>query len=396
MSQPERIEPVRHMRPAIERQFLQLNPDAMAAWVRSGESMPAKFHERLRIIVMLGRPRTCVPNLLAYALGFSYTNAPASLRCLAGAVLACCIGFAANIHNAAVELEEDSRNLPGRVLLVAKFGYQRVMVFWALLVASMMATALALGLYFSIFMALALVGLHQYSAPPVRSKGRPLLGLWVFAQAIVFPFLFGWTTEPGQMLETLLMSIASGLTGRAGPAPEAAFQSFRYLGMWFFLTLLFMAKGTFKNVPDFEGDRAAGVRTSATIFGTQRSAAVATASGTLFAYLMLIPLVALGLEQPRALYALLWLGPVAANCVRLIRAADGKAANAVLRGDMFLSTGFLATLTVLVAPTVASLVMVSAAALILLTSDLLGLDSRRDVDVTAGAGGTLARSSGRT
>ncbi len=34
--------------------------------------------------------------------------------------------------------------------------------------------------------------------------------------------------------------------------------------MWFFLTLWFMAKGTFKNVPDYDGDLAAGVRTSAT------------------------------------------------------------------------------------------------------------------------------------
>ncbi len=73
--------------------------------------------------------------------------------------------------------------------------------------AVMTASAVALGAYFAVFMGLAVVGLHQYSSPPLRSKGRPILGLWVFAQAVVFPFLFGWTTAPGRMLETLLAAI---------------------------------------------------------------------------------------------------------------------------------------------------------------------------------------------
>ena len=51
------------------------------------------------------------------------------LAVLMAAVL-CCIGFAANVHNAAVELEEDSHNLPGRVWLVAICGYRRVMLFF--------------------------------------------------------------------------------------------------------------------------------------------------------------------------------------------------------------------------------------------------------------------------
>lgn len=365
---------------AQELAFLRLDPDAMASFVRRGELVPASFGERVRIVLMLGRPRTCVPNLLAYALGFSYTGAPASLKTAAGALLACCIGFAANVHNAAVELEEDSRNLPGRVWLIAKCGHHRVMMFWRVLVAAMMLTAIWLGLYFAVFMAIAIAGLHQYSAPPVRSKGRPLLGLWVFAQTVVFPFLFGWTTEPGQMLETLIASIGSAVLGGEAPPPAAAHTSFRYLGMWFFLTVWFMAKGAFKNVPDFEGDRAAGVRTSATECGTQRRAATVAALATVLAYLTLVPLVAFGLEAPSALFALLWLVPVGMNCQRLVRAADGRAANAVLRADMRLSTAFLATLLLLIAPTTPSLVMIGLAAAMLFISDLLGLDSRREVD----------------
>jgi 4-hydroxybenzoate polyprenyltransferase len=364
-----------------ERTFFGLAPEAKAAFVRRGEPVPATLLERARIVLMLGRPRTCVPNLLAYALGYSYTGAPATLKMVAGAVLACCIGFAANVHNAAVELEEDSRNLPGRVWLIAKCGLRNVMWFWRLLVLAMMATAIGLGVYFSVFMALAIAGLHQYSAPPVRSKGRPFLGLWVFAQTVVFPFLFGWTTEPGQMLETLLASISSAVAGGAAPDPAAAHVSFRYLGMWFFLTIWFMAKGAFKNVPDFEGDRDAGVQTSATVCGSQERAAVVATAATLLAYGMLVPLIALGLEAPRASFALLWLGPVAWNCLRLVRAPDGRAANDVLRADMRLSTAFLATLLLLIAPAPASFAMVGAAAAMLVLSDLWGLDSRRKIDV---------------
>ena len=370
---------------ALRRAFLSLEPDAMARFVRRNEPVPARFLERVRIVVMLGRPRTCVPNLIAYGLGFSYTLAESSWRTLAGAVLACCIGFAANLHNAAVELEEDSRNLPGRVWLVAKCGLRRILWFWRALIAAMLITAFALGAYFSVFMVLAVVGLHQYSAPPVRSKGRPLLGLWVFAQAVVFPFLFGWTTEPGQMLETLLAVIGDSLLGRQTVEAVAAHQSLRYLGMWAFLTLMFMAKGAFKNVPDFEGDREAGVRTSATVFDSQRRAANVAAWATISAYLTLNVLVLLGLEAPRCLLALGWLIPVGMNCLRLVRAESGRAANTVLRVDMLLSTAFLATLLLIIAPTRTSVVFVVAAAMVLIGSDVLGVDSRRETDVPVAA-----------
>lgn len=370
---------------ALRQAFLALSPDEMAGFVRRNQPVPASLAARARIVLMLGRPRTCVPNLLAFALGYSYTLAPASLRTLAGVILACCIGFAANLHNAAVELEEDSRNLPGRVWLVAKCGLARVMAFWRGLIAAMLLTAFWLGPYFAVFMLLAVVGLHQYSAPPVRSKGRPVLGLWVFAQTVVFPFLFGWTSEPGSMLETLLAAISSNLFDSPAPDAAAAHQSFRYLGMWFFLTLWFMAKGVFKNVPDFEGDRAAGVRTSATVCGTRQRAATVAALATLTAYLSLIGLVLLGLEAPRTLLALAWLAPVSWNCWRLMRADSPRAANAVLRTDMHLSTAFLATLLLVVSPTLLSLEMVLAAAILLVGSDLLGLDSRRESDVQRAA-----------
>jgi 4-hydroxybenzoate polyprenyltransferase len=356
----------------------------MIAFVRRGGRVAATRRERLRTLIMLGRPRTCVPGLLAFALGYSYTGAPPSGRMALGAGLALSIGFSANLHNVATDLYEDSRNLPGRVVLLAKVGSRPLLLVCRWLSAVMMVSAVALGAYFAVFMGLAVVGLHQYSSPPLRSKGRPILGLWVFAQAVVFPFLFGWTTAPGRMLETLLAAMIAPLRGVASPPPAQAWQSWRYLAMWFFLTLWFMAKGAFKNVPDYDGDLAAGVRTSATECRDRRTAALVATALTIAAYASLAALVALGLERPRVLVALGWLVPVVFNCVGLVRAQDGATSNAVLRTDMRISSGFIATLLLLVAPSPESVATSILGAAILMGSDLLDLDSRRDADAAAG------------
>jgi 4-hydroxybenzoate polyprenyltransferase len=379
-------------------EFSAVRASEMMAFVRRGGRIAATPGERVRTLIMLGRPRTCVPGLLAFALGYSYTGAPPSARMALGAALALSIGFSANLHNVATDLYEDSRNLPGRVVLLAKVGSRPVILACRWLSLAMIAGAASLGAYFAVFMGLAVVGLHQYSAPPVRSKGRPILGLWVFAQAVVFPFLFGWTTAPGRMLETLLASMTAPLRGIAPPPEAAAWQSWRYLAMWFFLTLWFMAKGTFKNVPDYDGDLAAGIRTSATTCPSRRAAALLAASLTIAAYLTLVPLVAFGLERPRILFALAWLVPVGVNCWRLVRAEDGAAGNAILRVDMLISSGFVATLLLLVAPRPENMGMAILGAAILFGSDLLELDSRRDADVRGGietSSGVRLRDHGR-
>ncbi len=380
LSEPER--PISEVRATDRAAFLALAPDEMADSVRRGTPASVTWAERVRLVITLGRPRTCVPGLVAYALGYSYTAGGASWRVVLGALLALSIGFSANLHNTATDVHEDSRNLPGRVFLLAQLGYRELISACRVIGGFMLIGSLALGWHFAVFMALAVAGLHQYSAPPIRSKGRPLLGLWVFSQAVVFPFLFGWTTEPGAMLSTLVRFLTSSVVGTP-PAAALTHQSLRYLGMWFFLTLWFMAKGTFKNVPDFDGDRAAGVGTSATVFGSRRTAAIVSATATLIAYLSVSLLVVLDLEHTRVLISLLWLAPVAWNCARLVRADQGVLGNKILKTDMFVSTGFIMTLLLLVAPTKMSLAVCVAGIVLLFGSDVLGLDSRRDAHVPA-------------
>jgi 4-hydroxybenzoate polyprenyltransferase len=352
----------------------------MAALVRSGARAPATLREQLAAFVQLGRPRTCVPGLICYALGHSYTGYGFSWRVVVGAFLALMIGFAANAHNAYTDIEEDSRNLPGRVYLIAKLGHRQFQRILGLLRLAMVALAVALTPHFLLLMLLAVWGLHQYSFPPLRAKGRPILGLWVFAQAVVFPFLFGWATEPDDMFAEGLPWFFAALMGHVFPTSEALVRGHRYFAMLNFLTLWFMAKGTIKNIPDFHGDLAAGLRTSATLCGSWRTAVAVASLATLGAYLCLVPLVVFGFERSRLLLALLWVVPVLGNCRRL-RVEDRPRANDCLKRDMLISSGFIATVLVLVAPGLQSVAFIFVGGIVLYASDRWQVDSRRRQDV---------------
>ncbi|GAB3975284.1 hypothetical protein GCM10029978_059030 [Actinoallomurus acanthiterrae] len=340
--------------------FRSLPPDAQAQAVRGGRTR-ARPGEALRLLIMLGRPRTCVPGLLAYGLGLGYVGAPSAPRTVLGAVLAFLVGFSANLHNTYTDVEEDCRNLPGRMWLLYRFGRRRL---GAVLVATdvfMAAAALVYGTGFFVFVLIGLAGLHQYSFGPLRMKARPILGLYVFAQAVVGPFLIGWF---GAMSDV-----------RAPDGPIWA--------MLAFLFLWFVAKGFFKNVPDYDGDRAVGLRTSATLFPSRAAAARAAAAVTVLAYLAMPLLVPAGASPRRVLFATPLTLVAAVQARRLVRASDGAAANDVLRTDMVLSSVFLAAVLLLQDPTWTSGALVAAGLAAIVGSDLLAMDSRRPADSTA-------------
>jgi 4-hydroxybenzoate polyprenyltransferase len=334
----------------------------MSALVRTGSPPPSSLAERAKTLVMLGRPRTCMPGLLAYGLGLGYSEAGSGGRVALGGLLSFLVGFSANLHNTYTDIDEDCRNLPGRMYLLATLGRRRLLGALIAVDALMASVGLLLGGPVFAYTVLAIAGLHQYSFPPLRLKTRPFLGLYVFAQAVVFPFLFGYLIDP---------------------AARVFFPERDYLGMMAFLLLWFMAKGAFKNVPDFDGDRAAGIRTSATVFATRRQAAAVAAGVTIAAYLSPAALVAAGLVPPRLLLCLGWVVPTTWQGRRLLHAEDGSGANEVLRTDMLLSCGFLASVLLLQAPHWRSVVLVAVAGAVLVGSDLLRLDSRRAEDTPA-------------
>src|SRR4051794_25619346 len=335
--------------------FRALPPDAQAEAVIGGRT---RFRpgEAFRILIMLGRPRTCVPGLFAYGLGLAYAGVPSAPHAVLGGVLALLVGFSANLHNTYTDVEEDCRNLPGRMWLLYRFGRTRLLVVLVALNVFMSAAALVYGRGFFVFVVLGLIGVHQYSFRPLRMKARPLLGLYLFAQAVVGPFLVGWFIH--------------GVRAPTGPV----WVMLAYLFLWF------VAKGFFKNVPDYDGDRVVGLRTSATVFPSRVVAARVAAALTILVYLALPVLVVAGASPPRVLYAMPLTGVAAVQAWGLVRAADGTEANPVLRRDMVLSSAFLGVVLLLQEPAWTSVVLVVVGVAVIAGTDLLAMDSRRSAD----------------
>lgn len=362
---PNPTTPVDTTVPLSAEEFRTIPPQRQAEIVR-GPQVGVRRRESLRLLVMIGRPRTCVPGLFAYVLGLGYAGPvePDALMPV-GAVQAFLVGFLANITNTYTDVDEDCRNLPGRAWLLYRMGRRRLLYAIVALNALMAALALCYGPAFLVFVLIGLLGVHQYSFGPLRMKARPFLGLYIFAQAVVGPFLIGW------------FGAHRTVVAPTGPA----------LAMLAFLFLWFTAKGLVKNVPDHDGDRRAGLRTSATLFADRRTAALAASAITLAAYLALPLLVPAHAASPRVLFATPWTVLAAIQCRRLVRARDAAAANRVLRADMLLSSGFLGTVLLLQDPGWASVAALGAGTVILVGSDLLALDTRRDADASGPAPG---------
>jgi 4-hydroxybenzoate polyprenyltransferase len=264
--------------------------------------------------------------------------------------------------------------------LIAKLGLRWLISALIVLNAGMLLAAAALGAHCFVAMVVSLLVVHEYSFGPLRAKRRPILGLLVFAQVVAFPFWIASLTEPGAQS----FHVALDWIGGEHLAPSVELEVKRFLLMLAFVSLWFFAKGALKNVPDYDGDRAAGLRTSATLFPTRRHAAVASLALTIAAYSFLAVPVLLGFERTELLATLLWLIPVVWNGVRLVRAEDPGRANQCMKTDIALSSGFIALLVAMNAPTWASVPAIAAGVFVLLVSDLLQLDSRRPIDVAPG------------
>ncbi|MDJ0383058.1 UbiA family prenyltransferase [Streptomyces sp. G-G2] len=346
--------------PSGPEEFAALSPPQREQAVRTTPGASG-WGETVRITLLLGRPRTCVPGMLTFALGWTVAGGPVSGLFFTGLAVSLVYGLLANTYNAYTDLAEDSRNLPGRVWQVLRIGHRRLLWISHAMSALLLGLSLLYSVAYVVPMALALVGAHQYSFLPGRLKARPVTGLFAFSLAVFGPYLLGYLAAP------------SGVRRLTGDA----------WAILAFLVIWFVAKGMVKNLPDYDGDRDAGLRTSATVFADRLSAARAATVVTLVGYLSLTGFVLAGSLPLRTLAALPWAVAAFLQCRAMAKAVDNQAANAVLKADMILSTAFLASVLVLRAPGWATALSVAIGAVILFGSDRLALDSRRQRDGAA-------------
>ena len=341
--------------------FIRLPALEMSALVRQNIRTKVSWRHKLKLIAMLGRPRTGIHALLCFMLGLSfagYENTPVWAIILGAGIYFVWASVLANLENNYADLEEDCHNVPGRVYLVAQRGYDNLLLDIIVLNLLLLMGAAFLGFVSFMFMLLALLVPHQYSFGPLRAKARPWWCLVIMAQLVVFPFIAG-----------IILGQANNNNFTSAP---------RCLAMIIFLNLWFIAKAMFKNVPDFAGDKAAGLLTSATLCATRKRAAIIATLTEISAYASLAALVISGLEQPRLLFALFWIAPILWNCMRLIQSEGMAQNNQCLKFNALCGAGFMASVLLLIFPKFGSIMSVAVVIGIIFASEAWLLDARRD------------------
>ncbi|MFD6270532.1 UbiA family prenyltransferase [Nocardia asteroides] len=346
-------------KPTLE-EFLDESADKRIDWVNSSDGFATSLSERIGLFLSFARPRTCLPGMLAFYLGCTLLGLPLDLDVLIGLLITFLYSAVANLFNAYSDIAEDNQNIPARLYLLGLYGRKRLLRSAYAVCVLMLAAAAVVGPVFVLLTAVCVVIAHQYSLPPFRVKARPMLSLGLFALDVAFPFL-------------MAPAISADGPAVAGNWP--------FLLMAGYLFLWFVAKGLVKNLPDFEGDREAGLSTSATISGTRQRAAIAAAAGTALVYLVPLFLVACGQYSEKYLITLVWFPVVCFQCARMIMRDDNQSANNMLRFDMIVSTGYLSTWVLLADTSLASLCVVAGSLAVIFLMDALKLDTRKKEDI---------------
>ena len=188
-------------------------------------------------------------------------------RLLIGIATACLVTASTNLVNAFADRREDLVNQPSRALWLERIGPFEALTVAIVLYAIAGAVSVALGSLFMLVLGLGTLNSLFYSLPPLRFKAHPIRSLVSFSGAVGLAFLGG-------------MSING---------------SIEIFNPFFLLCTYFMfAYGAVKNLPDYQGDRRANIKTSATIFPTIREAIVYSSALLFTPYLLLVSLIIAG------------------------------------------------------------------------------------------------------
>jgi len=313
----------------------------------------ARFHATVELV----RPRTLLVSPLSYCVGAAVAGHPFDAVVLLGVLIHIAAPLAANAHNAVTDLVEDGKNVPGRLTLVetAGVGLLRRTVYAGL--ALMLVLSLVISLAQSLLWVFSVFLVLGYSSPRWRLKGRPVVGMAVFSMAVTEPY------------------IAGALLGDSwGEIPR--YDSYQPLLIGVFLFCWYFAKGIMKNVPDYAGDKAAGLRTIPALMSSQHSAAWAAATATTAVYAAFPVLVLVGDLPDRLLVAALVGVPAVANMAAMVRARTPLQYNLVGQRDMYVSVVFLGLLLLGLRPTPGSALIGLLAVVVMAGSDVFGMDSR--------------------
>ncbi|MHA2391237.1 MAG: UbiA prenyltransferase family protein [Promethearchaeota archaeon] len=245
---------------------------------RVQETSIKRFDKQFMVYLLkLARPRTWFFIYYSYIIGWLLSGAQISIQFIIGFLI--CILSTANVNllNAYTDIEEDQINLPNRVIMVDKVGLKNLRNIVLLIYVATSVIALVMPFWFQIVYLLSVFDTAFYSLEPLRFKAKPIQSMISFSGAVFLPGVASWT-----------------LVNDLSNIPPIIY----------FLGFMFLTYCTLKNLPDYEGDRLAGLRTSATIFSSKKQASKVAAVTLVSPFIVLSGLLLSGLLDTK--YSLLF------------------------------------------------------------------------------------------
>lgn len=278
--------------------------------------------KKIGYFIALSRPRTCFISVFSFLLGVKVTEGSWSIGMSLALLSSYLVPSLANFHNAMTDGKEDSFFLSGREKALKDIGESSTKKI-LLIISVLLFLLLSLSSLVNLLLApIGIVLLFAYSREPWRFKAVPSLGAVIFSLVGVFPFLGG----------NLMGSWWS----------DIKWSSFNVV-ITLLILMLMIAKFFIKNLPDYEPDKSASLRTSATIFSEYKKAALVAVILEIFAYLAVLTYDFLTFKY---LTELVIKSIVTSVCIfhslRFLQSYNIRKLNNAMKWDMFCSTLFLA------------------------------------------------------
>ncbi len=305
--------------------------------------------EMVQKIVALGRPRTWFFSYFAFLSGMFLGGGLTSLTAGVGLVVFAVWTAGTNLINAYTDIEEDQINLSDRVSTVGSIGREQVRWVALAFLGLPAVVAAVIDIRFGALVVVASLDGYFYSVPPLRLKARPLASLIAFSGAFGFPLVGGYVLATGDMSVPPIV--------------------------WL-MTYWFLTYGVVKNLPDYHGDKEAGLRTPATIFDTQHDAILLAAILLLTPYPLLIVGVLAGVIATKYLLLLVFC-PVLVYILRKSLASESFEELEIAHTEgFFYAMTFSAAFMLLQRATVATVALAIAPFGVLLGIQRFDIDSR--------------------
>lgn len=329
-----------------------------------------KFFKRIKIelfcLLSLARMRTGFPSAFAFILswllanssiGFmeSVTNQPIIFHL--GLVICYLYGVVVNLGNTVSDLWEDKVNTPHRVKIARYFGLKRVLRMNDLLSFIMVVLSFfTLNIYFVLVVLLGSWLMNQYNFKPFQFKRRTFLSLVSFAGGVYGPFILAY--------------VLSNKSTFVAPSTQ-------YIWLFILLSIWYALFGTAKNVQDYDGDKEAGIVTSATLFRSKEGAVVFVGVVLVLSLLLFLIPIFLNVLPLSFLYIELWLLFVIPVQVLNYRYRNMPATLKKIQSVFFLyPILFMPSIMLLLEESAMVVIYISSLILLLYLSEMLRLDAR--------------------